>query len=483
MAYLRGESRDQINLLPEALEDYVAANALVRFIDRFIDSLNLKELGFNRIQLASTGRPPYSPGCLLRLYLYGYLHQCRSSRQLARQARCNVELMWLLEKLTPEFKTIAQFRRDNGAAIGAVVGEFRAFCRELGLYGQEMVAIDGSFFKAVNSKDQVLSDKKLEEEQRRIEKQVEKYLEDMDRIDAEEEDEVELTAEELEEKIRQMEERMRQKQEQQKDLKESGESHRCLTDPDARMLRKGGKTEIGYNVQIAVDDKHHLIAEHAVTNAGNDAGQLGPIAKGAKENLSAEKLIAVADSGYHTRGDLKACAEANITTYVAERDSSSSRANGRFGKRDFAYDEAQDVYICPAGEVLKRVGRRKSKTGETLFNYRTTQCRGCGIRDRCIKPETQSRQVTRWEHETLIDANKARLKAHPEMMSRRKSLAEHPFGTFKRWMGQQHFLLKRTSGAETEMNLMVLAYNIKRVVQVLGVDKMMKVIEERRALA
>jgi len=235
MGYLRGESRDQISLLPESLDDYVTANAVVRFIDRFVETLDLKELGFKRTQLATTGRPPYSPDCLLRLYIYGYLHQHRSSRQLARQTRCNVELMWLLEKLTPEFKTIADFRKDNGDAIGRVVSQFRIFCRELGLYGEQLVAIDGSFFKASNGQGQMLSQKKLDRESARIEKQVEEYLKEMERIDSLEQDEVELTAEELEEKIRQMEERQRRNREKRDSLEESGETQRCLTDSDARL--------------------------------------------------------------------------------------------------------------------------------------------------------------------------------------------------------------------------------------------------------
>lgn len=388
MAYIRGESRDQISLLPESLEDYVAANAVVRFIDRFVESLDLGELDFTRTQLAPTGRPPYAPDCLLRLFIYGYLHQHRSSRQLARQTRCNIELMWLLEKLTPEFKTIADFRKDNGAAIGRVVSQFRQFCRELGLYGEQRVAIDGSFFKASNGPDQVLSQKQLDKEQARIEKQVEKYLEEMDQNDALEQDEVELTAEELEAKIRQMEDRLRKNREQQESLAESGEQYRCLTDADARMLSKGGQSVIGYNVQIAVDDKHHLIAGHDVTVDGNDAKQLSRMAQQAKANLAAEALEVVADSGYHSRAELQHCAQKQITPYVASRDTSSSKSQGRYGKQDFIYDEQRNVYRCPAGEEMSFVGKVKSKTGLIMHRYRARQCRDCRLRSHCIKPET-----------------------------------------------------------------------------------------------
>jgi len=482
MGYQRGESRDQISFLPDSLEDYVSSNAVVRFIDRFVESLNLRELGFNRTQLASTGRPPYSPGCLLRLFIYGYLYQHRSSRQLARQTRCNVELMWLLEKLTPEFKTISDFRKDNGEAIGRVVGQFRKFSRELGLYGAEMVAVDGSFFKASNGKDQVLSQKKLDKELERIEKQVEEYLEEMDRNDALEEDEVELTAEELEEKIRQMEEmqkRRRENREQHQSLIESDEKYRCLTDEDARLLRKNGKSMIGYNVQIAVDDKHHLIAGHDVTVDGNDAKQLSRMAQQAKENLSAEKLDAVADSGYHSRVELENCEKEKITPYVATRDTSSSKAQGRYGKEDFIYDAQEDVYRCPAGEELSFVGKFKSKTGLVMHRYRARQCTDCRLRSQCIKPETAFKQQDRWEHEHLVEENTARVAAHPEMMSRRKALAEHPFGSFKHWMGAQHFLTRRKPNVRTEMDLTVLSYNIKRAINVLGVEYLIEALDRK----
>lgn len=480
MAYLRGESRDQISLLPESLEDYVSANAVVRFIDGFVESLDLGELGFNRIQLSTTGRPPYSPACLLKLFIYGYLHQHRSSRQLARQTRCNVELMWLLEKLTPEFKTISAFRKDNGTAIGRVVSQFRQFCRDLGLYGEQMVAIDGSFFKASNSKTQVLSQKKLDKELARIEKQVEEYLKEMDRNDALEEDEVELTAEELEEKIRQMEEiqkRRREKQEQRDSLVESGEEYRCLTDEDAQMLHKNGKSMIGYNVQIAVDNQHHLIAAHDVTVDGNDSKQLGRMAQQAKENLAAEKLDVVADSGYYSRAELCHCEEEKITPYVATRDTSSSKSQGRYGKQDFIYDAQQDVYRCPAGEELGFVGQVKSKTGLILHRYRARGCTDCCSRVQCLKPETPFKQQDRWEHEHLVEANAERVALHTEMMSRRSALAEHPFGSFKHWMGAQHFLTRRKPNVETEMNLTVLSYNIKRAIKVLGVEYLIEALE------
>ncbi len=483
MGYKQGENRQQISLLPEAIDDYVGENSVVRFIDGFVDSLNLRALGFTRTSTAETGAPAYSAACLLKLYLYGYLHQHRSSRQLERQARVNIELIWLMEKLTPVYKTIADFRKDNGKAIGAAVGEFRSFCRELGLYGQQLVAIDGSFFKASNGQDKVLSEKRLRQEAANLEREVEKYLEEMDRLDAEESDEVELTAEELEEKIRIMKERLKEKESQRESLSESDEAYRCLSDGDARLLCKGGGTVIGYNVQIAVDDKHHLIAGYDVTNDGNDAQQLGRMALQARDNMAVDSLEVVADSGYHTRAELKKCADAQITAYVAFRDTSSSKAQGRFGKQDFVYDEAEDIYRCPAGETLKRVGQRKSSAGLLLHTYRAKSCRECAIRDRCIKPETRTKQLDRWEHEQLVEENAVRLKANPAMMSRRKGLAEHPFGTFKRWSGQEHFLTRGMANVGTEMSLSVLAYNLKRAVQVKGVKALIQALPKQPVVA
>ena len=480
MGYKRGENRHQISLLPEAVDDYVGPDSVVRFVDEFVESLDMKRLGFTRTTVAETGSPPYSPECLLKLYLYGYLHQHRSSRQLERQARVNIELIWLMEKLTPVYKTIADFRKDNGKSIGGVVSEFRSFCRELGLYGQQLVAIDGSFFKASNGRDKVLSQKQLQQETEKIQRDVEKYLEEMDRLDAEESDEVELTAGELEEKIRIMKERLKEKQSQQKSLSDSGEEYRCLSDGDARLLSKGSRNVVGYNVQIAVDDKHHLIASHDVTVDGNDAQQLGRMALQAKDNLEADSMEVVADSGYHARAELKKCADEKITAYVAFRDTSSSKAQGRFGKQDFVYDEDRDCYRCPAGETLKRVGQRKSRTGLLLHTYRARTCDQCTIRDQCIKPETRNKQLDRWEHEHLVEENATRLKANPAMMSRRKGLAEHPFGTFKRWAGQEHFLTRGMKNVSTEMSLSILAYNLKRALQLKGAETLIRALQTRQ---
>ncbi len=474
MHYIKEQSRNQVTLFPETLEDYISANNPVQFIDRFVETLNLEGLGFKRATLPKTGRPPYDPGALLRLYIYGYLYQYRSSRQLERQTHCNVEIMWLLRKLHPDFKTIADFRHDNGKAIRAVVCQFRTLCRELNLYGKELVAIDGSYFKASNARSQHISRTQLDKDLAKLDQQIADYLAAMD--DADQGDTAEpLTEAALTEKLQRLEtlqKRFATKQAQRDSLIATGETQQCLTDSDARLLRKGSKTVIGYNVQIAVDKKHHLIAAHEVTNAGNDQGQLTPLAKQAKAALKVEHIEAVADAGYHTRNDLKSSGEAGITPYVKPTNSSSSRANGRYSKSDFGYDAEKDIYRCPANNIMHFVGTGRDKTGHLQRYYRAKGCAECRLNARCLKPGVAYRRISRWQHEAIVEQNAARLQARPEMMKIRMSLAEHPFGTLKHWMGAAHFLTRGTPRVKTEMSLSVMAYNLKRAINVLGVKKM-----------
>lgn len=485
MHYIKEQSRDQVTLFPETLEDYISANNPVQFIDRFVDTLNLKDLGFKHATLPKTGRPPYCPGALLRLYIYGYLYQYRSSRQLERQTHCNVEIMWLLRKLHPDFKTISDFRRDNGKAIRAVVCQFRTLCRELNLYGRELVAIDGSYFKASNSRSQHISRTQLDKDLARLDQQIADYLAAMDEADKGDTGET-LTEAALSEKLQRLEtlqKRQADKQAQRNSLEAAGESQRCLTDSDARLLKKGGKTVVGYNVQIAVDKKHHLIAAHEVTNAGNDQGQLTPLAKQAKAALNVELIEAVADSGYHTRDDLKSSGEAGVTPYVKPYNTSSSKANGRYSKSDFDFDAEADVYRCPANNVMHFVGTGRDKTGHIQRYYRAKGCAECRLKAQCLKPGVAYRRISRWEHEAIVEQNAARLKEHPDMMKTRMSLAEHPFGTLKHWMGAEHFLTRGNPRVKTEMSLSVMAYNLKRAINVLGVEKMMEALNKNPVIA
>lgn len=478
MHYIQEANRQQLSLLPESLEDYVAANNPVRVIDRFVETLDLAVLGFSRAVLKKTGRPPYSPAALLKLYIYGYLNQVRSSRQLERQTHCNVEVMWLLGRLQPDFKTIADFRKDNRKALRQVVKEFRQVCRDLNLYGRELVAIDGSFFKASNSRSRHISQKSLDKNLRALDKQINKYLTSLDRRDKDDDGES-LMDDQLAEKLARLEALQREKKEQRESLKAAGETQRALTDADAKLLKKGGQQMIGYNVQAAVDSKYHLIASHEVTNAGNDQGQLAPMAKDSREALEAERMEVLADSGYHSRAGLKACEEQGVSTYVAPMNSSSSKARNRYSKADFDYDAERDVYICPAKEEMGFVGTGRDKTGHRLRYYQAKGCAQCPLRSQCLKPGVAYRRISRWENEEIVEANRARIQAHPDKMKRRMGLAEHPFGTIKQWCGSQHFLTRGFSNVKTEMSLNVLAYNLKRTMNVLGVERLLEELAKR----
>ena len=484
MHYIKEQSRDQATLFPETLEDYVTADNPVQFIDRFVETLALKDLGFKHANLGRTGRPPYDPGALLRLYIYGYLYQYRSSRQLERQTHCNVEVMWLLRKLHPDFKTIADFRRDNGKAIRAVVRQFRKLCRELELYGRELVAIDGSFFKASNSRNQHISRTQLDKDLAKLDQQIAEYLSAMDSADKGDSGES-LTEAALSEKLARLDvlqKRQVAKQSQRDGLEASGENQRCLTDSDARLLRKGGKTVVGYNVQIAVDKKHHLIAAHEVTNEGNDQGQLTPLARQAKAALGVEQLEAVADAGYFTRDDLKSCKEESITAYVKFYNSSSSKAHGRYSKADFNYDARSDVYYCPTNNKMHFVGTGRDRKGQLLRYYRAEGCSECELRPQCLAPGVKYRRISRWEHEAVVEQNAERLRKNPEMMKTRMSLVEHPFGTLKHWMGAEHFLTRGKARVKTEMGLCVMSYNLKRAINILGVEAMIRGLNQPPAI-
>jgi transposase len=353
MDYIRGTSRHQVTLFPEAVEDYITEDNPVRFIDAFVASLDLKELGFARTEPAETGRPAYDPGDLLRLYLYGYLHRVRSSRMLEREAKVNLEVMWLLGKLAPDFKTIADFRRDNLAALKGVCREFTLLCRKLKLFGGELVAIDGSKFKAVNNRRRNFNEARLTKAIKAMEQKIDGYLQSLEEADADDPDPNEPgpTAAELRVKIAELKERKAKYQALKEGMKESGAKQVSLTDPDARsMVMHHHSTEVGYNVQTVVDDQHHLIVEHEVTNDPTDHAHLAEMALRAKATLGVDQLEVVADMGYYDGAEVKQCAEAGVTTYIPQPITSINQKRGLFTKQDFVYDQTQDCYRCPAGQ-------------------------------------------------------------------------------------------------------------------------------------
>ena len=475
MGYIEGEDRKQTMLFPEVLEDYITEENPVRFIDVFIEGLDLSEMGCQRAIPKETGRPPYDPGDLLRLYVYGYLNRTRSSRQLEREAGRNVELMWLMRKLRPDFKTIADFRRDNPQGIKKVCREFTLWCKRLELFGGELVAIDGSKFQAVNSPKRNFTTKKLKRMIEEIEAKIEQYLKELDGQDKQEVGQSALSAEELKEKIDRYKQRRGQYEQLKRDLEQSGESQVSLTDPQSRSMRVGHGVEVSYNVQIVVDHKHKLVVEHEVVNEVTDQGQLSTMAKKAKETLGVESLEVVTDRGYYNGEEVKACEESGITAYVPKPNSSSNLKRGLFTKENFIYEPEKDCYRCPAGKELS-YRYQTVEQGRTMRSYEISGCKSCELRSKCSINKKGIRCIKRWVDEAILEAMARRVAEHPEKVELRKCLAEHPFGTIKRVMNQGYFLMRGLTKVGAETSLTILAYNLKRVINILGVRTMIEAV-------
>jgi transposase len=473
--FIAGENRFQSTLFPESLDDYIAQDNAVRVVDAFINKLDLKELGFDRAEPSATGRPGYQPATMLKIYVYGYLNRLQSSRRLERESHRNVELIWLTGRLMPDFKTIADFRKDNRKAIRRVCTEFVGVCRELELFSATLVAIDGSKFKAVNSRDKNFTKKSVKRRLQKTQANIDRYLAKLDAVDREEPEIREVSAAELQQKIASMEAKMEELKVHEAEVEEHPDHQVSLTDPDARsMIKAGGGSTVSYNVQTAVDSKHHLIAAHEVTNAGIDRNQLSSMAGKARSALDAETLTVIADPGYYKGEEIVACYDAGITALVPKTDTSPSKAKGRYSKVDFRYDAEQNEYLCPAGQRLTY--RFDSvEDGKRLWVYMTYQCSTCPLQSKCTT--SIAKRIKRWEKEDVLDAADALLKKHPDAMRQRKQLVEHPYGTIKHWMGSTHFLMKRLPNVQTEMSLHVLTYNLRRAINILGVPRIMEQLQ------
>jgi transposase len=474
--FVEGQDRGQITLFPDCLEDWIGEDNPVRVIDAFVDELDLADLGFGGVDPEATGRPAYHPSVLLKLYIYGYLNRVQSSRRLEREAGRNVEVMWLTGRLVPDHKTIADFRKDNGPAIRKVCAQFVALCREIGLLTQASVAIDGSKFKAVNNRDKNFTRAKMERRLAQVEESVARYLSQLDTADLQEPSEV-LAAKtaHLKEKLAKLASEVQRLRAIEKEMLASPDQQISLTDPDSRSMATSGRGSgvVGYNVQVAVDTEHHLIVTHEVTNTGSDRSQLANIASQAKEVLGADHLDAVADRGYFNSPEILVCEQADITVTLPKPMTSGAKADGRFGKQDFVYLPTEDVYRCPAGEMLT-YRYTNEEDGKTLHRYWTTACQRCLLKSQCTTgPE---RRITRWEHEHLLEAVQRRLDANPQAMRVRRETVEHPFGTLKMRMGATHFLMKRLPKVATEMALHVLVYNLTRVMNIVGVKPLLAAI-------
>jgi len=471
--FVQGVSREQSTLFPAQLDDYVSEDNPVRAVDVFVDSLDLDKLGFARVQSLDIGRPGYDPGMMLKLYIYGYLNRVPSSRRLERECQRNIEMIWLTGHLAPDFKTIADFRRDNGTAIREVCRQFVALCRKLELLSVASVAIDGSKFKAVNARDKNFTEAKMKRRLERIDKSIARYLSQLETADRHGDAVPAAKVERLNSKIEKLKEEIVRLNEINDQMMSSEDRQISLTDPDARSMATSGKDTgiVGYNVQAAVDTEHHLIVAHDVTNIGTDRHQLADMAELAREELGSETLDVVADRGYYEGDNIKTCEDADITVTLPRPQTSGAKAEGRFGKQDFVYIAADDVYRCPAGELLPY---RFSgiERGKTIRRYWTNACKTCALKAECTTgPE---RRISRWEHEAVLEKVQSRLDHNPDAMRVRRSTVEHPFGTIKCWMGATHFLTMTLPKVATEMALNVLAYNMKRVIAILGVGALLE---------
>jgi transposase len=474
--FIDGEDRMQQTLLPHCLEDYVGEENPVRVIEVFIGELDLAALGFSGMTPAATGRPAYHPSTLLKIYLYGYLNRLQSSRRLEREAQRNIELMWLTGRLAPDFKTIADFRKDNGAAIRAVCRQFVELCRQLKLFTRAVVAIDGSKFKAVNNRDKNYTVAKVTGRMEQVDASIARYLRALDRADREEGDIAEAKSVRLKEKIAGLRRQMQALKAMEQTVQDAPDQQVSLTDPDARSMATSGKgtATVGYNVQIAVDAEHHLIVAHEVINQGYDRHQLAPMAFKAQQATGCAQVTVLADRGYFSGDQVLSCEGTGVAPIVPKVLTSSGTKRGLFARQDFIYDAEHDHYTCPAGAKLTKIHRRVDHT-EDFDRYRhLSACVTCLLRPRCTP--TPRRIIKRWENEDVLDGMQDRLDRMPEAMGVRRQTVEHPFGTLKAWMGATHFLTRTLDKVRTEMSLHVLAYNLKRMIAIFGVGPLMAAI-------
>lgn len=469
MGYIKGSARGQEILFPGTIDEYLDEANPVRAIAGFIGALDFTELGFVRGEAASTGRPGYDPRLLLGLFIWGHLNGVRSSRKLERECGRNLEAIWLMENLRPDFKTIADFRKDNAGPIKQVVVKFRLWCLTEDLFGGEVVAIDGSKFKAVNNRERNFTPPKLARVIARERAQVDEYLKAIEAADEQEVEERQLSAAELGEKLKGIKEKLAGHEEMLQEMKASEVSQVSLTDAEARLMKTSKGSEVSYNVQTVVDSKYKLIAAYEVTNKGNDLGQLANLAKQGKEALGVDELTVLADGGYFDGETIKECEAAGITTYLPLPQSRAAQRLGVFAADRFIYDQRRDLFVCPQGEELTFRTREKLHHKEYKI-YRTNACGACPLRAHCTTSQ-RGRKLRRWVHAAVLERLKERVRSRPELMKERKKLAEHPFGTIKRAMDQGYFLMKGINKVTTEISLTILSYNLKRVINLLGVEK------------
>jgi len=483
MGYIKGEERNQTILFPESIDDYISDDNSARVIDEYVKQLDMEELGFKKAVCSSTGRPPYDPKDMLKLYLYGYLNRIRSSRRLEHEAARNIEVIWLLKKLKPDFKTIADFRKDNKRALKAGFRNFTKLCNGWGLFGKELVAIDGSKFRACNSKKNNYNAKKLERHIKYIDEKIDAYLQEMEAEDQAESFDRKPSAEEINKRLQELRDRKKKCEDFQEQLVETGDNEVSTTDPDARQMSNNNNgLDLSYNVQTTVDAKHKLVADFKVTCNPNDLGELDNMALRAKRLFGGQAFEVLADKGYYAAEDLKKCVANHITPYVSKQSRGNRTGDKEYLLERFTYDAERNLYICPAGKELVYIRERKKNDKVIGYEYSNrTACRACKDRERCTTSD-RGRLICRHIDQDFLDEIDLQTKLNKDKYKQRQMIIEHVFGTIKRTWGAYYFLTKKKFSVQGELSLSFLAYNLRRVINILGVKEMLARLRERRKL-
>jgi transposase len=489
-SYVEGLSRSQTFLLPKTIEEYVAPDNPVRFIDAYVNTLDMEKLGFTHSTPQDLGRPSYNPKDLCKLYLYGGLNHIRSSRKLERESKTNLECIWLLKGLTPDFKTIADFRKDNPSAIGALFKDFVAFLKDLSLYGAKQVTVDGTKLRAVNANDKAFTQRALAKRIKVMEKSVKHYLEELDAADEQEASDEQQAGSEVGkdakafevDKLAALLEKKKKSEEILDKMEKSGQTEVALTDSDCRQMMNHGRVESCYNMQAAVDSKNHLIVNYLVTNEASDLNQLSGVAISAKETLGVEQIDCLSDKGYFDFMQIKQCVDNGVTPYVAVKRSGTggSIVAPEFTADKFIYDKGADVYVCPAGQNLyfhcstfqEGMYKRIYKCQNGVCSSRQffmTKCTGNKV----------GRLIWRWVHEEVVDDLRKRMRVHPEVMGERKKVVKHEFDTLKRAFGSPYLLLRGLRKVSGEVGLLLFSYNLRRALNILGVEALIQALVKK----
>jgi len=482
--YKQGSNRNQQLLFPASIDDYIDEDNSTRVIDAYVDILDLTKLMFSNTRKSDRvdGQKAYSPKLLLKIYIYGYLNKIRSSRMLERECKRNLELIWLTQNLTPSYHTISDFRKNNPKALKQVFKEFVLLCKNIDLIGNGLKALDGAFLRANASKNKLMMKKNLEKDLTKVGKDIEKYLQALDYSDKEKQPSNIINK--LPKNLRELKYIQEKLSKNIKFLQEKKKTQYNTTDPDATLMIKPAHNLMAYNSQIVVDDKYKFIVATEVSSKGNDTQQLHTMAKITKENLKLSqdnKLDIVADTGYYSAKEFQRCEEDNINAIVPSANNKKVQQDkGKFTRDEFTYDEKQDCYICPNKQQLAKRPKPQLKNDKVNFIYAgaSTICKACPLKDKCILTKTKYKQLYRWEYENIIERHieKMKIQESKEIVKKRGSIVEHPFGTIKRNLGWDHFLIRGIDKVSGENALIMFSYNFKRLLNLIGIVLFKKLI-------